>query len=83
MKTYPEFAQHPVRLVVEYPAFLIWCIRFGDVVLPQRRRLTYPSNIHGAWVVLLVEQSQVAIGHTVVSNTWNNYHKVPAQVIER
>ena len=72
-----------VRLVVKCPAFLIWSIRCGDVVLPRRRRLTYPSNIHVAWVVSLAEQSQDAIGHAVVSNTWNNYHKVPAQVIER
>ena len=83
MKTYPEYAQHPVCLVVEYPAFLIWSIRRGDVVLPRRGWLTYPSNIHGTWVVSLAEEAQDAIGHAVVSNTWNNYVKVPAQVIER
>jgi len=33
--------------------------------------------------VFFAEQSQDAIGHAVVSNTWNNYHKVPVQVIER
>ena len=43
----------------------------------------YPNNIHGAWVVSLAEEAQDAIGHAVVSNTWNNYVKVPAQVIER
>ena len=69
-RTYPQFGDHPLHLVIEGPTIPIRSIEARNVVVTRVCQLLPRSIVNLAWKVHSAQKTQDAIDFTFVINNW-------------
>jgi hypothetical protein len=82
-KTYPQLLLHPLRLVIEFPVVLIYCIGGDDVVVEGVGWSHHSGVLNQSREVFPAQKVEDAIGVAVVTPCILHNLPRPVQVINK
>jgi hypothetical protein len=82
-KTYPQLLLHPLRLVIEFPAVPVYCIRGDGVVVEGVGWARHSGVLNQSREVLPAQQPEDAIGEAMMTPSIIHNRPRPVQEINK
>jgi hypothetical protein len=82
-KTYPQLLLHPLRLVIEFPVVLVYCIRGDGVVVEGVGWARHSGVLNQSREVFSAQQPEDAIGEATMTPSIIHNRPRPIQVINK